>query len=653
MKTKTFALIGAKLGMLAATGAIALAAVPANTQTPAALPIEAYGALPALEEAVISRSGAYTAMLMTANNQRQILVVDSSGAPVKQFVVGDAKVRGIDWVGDEAILLRRTETDTVAYGTGQNKGEWARANVLPLDDNRDVVSIFAEQRSIANFVAGFDGIREVEGRWKGFFRGYRMGRRSGEDRILHFRPALFSVDLSTGEAEQVAYPAGENEFRSWLVGDEGKIVATLFIDQKSGSWRIENEGGKTIVRDKQEEGRISLVGLDASGSSLIYRSYDDDLAETTYLTLPLAGGEPREVWADEEVHRLIHGDDGRVLGIVSRSREVMLSEGQENPALSELYAKWTAGDIDLESWTPDLSAVVFATSGNYDSGTWYRMDTTSGTRAMLGLERPFVQGLAIGKIQTVEFEASDGLTIEAILTLPSGKEAKDLPVVVLPHGGPTSRDEEAFDWWAQAFASRGYAVIQPNFRGSTNLDDSFVEAGDGEWGGKMQTDIGDSLRALAERGIVDADRACIVGASYGGYSALAGVTIHQNGYRCAVGVNGVYDIEDFFRYELSGQSSILSRGIERLVGEGTNLDAISPTAQASKASAPVLLVHGRDDTVVPFAQSVLMEDALQDAGKPVTLIELKGEDHWLSQADSRTAMLKAAVAFVEKHNPAD
>jgi dipeptidyl aminopeptidase/acylaminoacyl peptidase len=145
----------------------------------------------------------------------------------------------------------------------------------------------------------------------------------------------------------------------------------------------------------------------------------------------------------------------------------------------------------------------------------------------VGVERLAIEPEQVGPISTVAYTAADGLELDGILTLPPGREAKDLPLVMLPHGGPHAYDEVAFDWWAQAFASRGYAVFQPNFRGSTNRDDAFVRAGYGEWGRKMQSDISDGLQALADKGIVDPKRACIVGASYGGYAALAGVTLQQ------------------------------------------------------------------------------------------------------------------------------
>jgi dipeptidyl aminopeptidase/acylaminoacyl peptidase len=245
--------------------------------------------------------------------------------------------------------------------------------------------------------------------------------------------------------------------------------------------------------------------------------------------------------------------------------------------------------------------------------------------------------------------------MNGVLTLPPGREAKNLPVILLPHGGPTARSYPGFDWQAQAFASRGYAVFQPNFRGSSGFGPKFERAGDGEWGRKMQTDISDGLAELARQGIVDPKRACIVGGSYGGYAALAGVTLQQNLYRCAVSLAGIGDLSKMVdtKKRESGSDRTLKRSLERMIGSGRDLKEISPIFFADRADAPILLVHGKDDTVVDYDQSNDMAAALRRANKPVVFVTLEGEDHWLSKSETRLAMLEATLAFVQKHNPPD
>jgi dipeptidyl aminopeptidase/acylaminoacyl peptidase len=259
----------------------------------------------------------------------------------------------------------------------------------------------------------------------------------------------------------------------------------------------------------------------------------------------------------------------------------------------------------------------------------------------------------------IDWKAADGLALRGVLTLPTGRTAKNLPLVVLPHGGPEARDYPVFDWWAQAFAARGYAVFQPNFRGSAGYGVAFRNAGFGQWGRKMQTDISDGVAELARQGVIDPKRACIVGGSYGGYAALAGVTVQQGLYRCAVSVAGVSDPGGLLRDDRArgGGASTTTRYWRTFMGATslmeTELNTISPLKLASRADAPILLIHGKDDTVVPPQQSAAMEAALQQAGKTVELIWMPGEDHWLSRDATRVQMLTSAVAFVEKYDPPD
>ena len=175
----------------------------------------------------------------------------------------------------------------------------------------------------------------------------------------------------------------------------------------------------------------------------------------------------------------------------------------------------------------------------------------------------------------------------------------------------------------------------------------------------MQTDLSDGVRYLSAQGVVDAKRVCIVGASYGGYAALAGVTLETGVYRCAAAVAGVSNLKRFLQSRTFAgyRDNSTLRYWTRLLGVESQKDPelaeISPILNLDRLTAPVLLVHGRDDTIVPYDQSIFMAAALKAAGKPVEFVTLNGEDHWLSRSDTRLQMLTAVVAFVEKHNPPD
>ena len=248
------------------------------------------------------------------------------------------------------------------------------------------------------------------------------------------------------------------------------------------------------------------------------------------------------------------------------------------------------------------------------------------------------------------------MEIPGYLTRPLGIEGT-APLVVLPHRGPMDRDVDGFDWLAHFLASRGYAVLQPNYRGSAGNGRGWEEAGHGGWGvGVMQNDSSDGVAAVVAAGIADPQRVCIVGASYGGYAALAGAAFTPELYRCAVSVGGVADLRDTHalytgrRDDRSAAVTLWERsmGIEDVRARDA-LVAASPARHAAAVQAAVLLIHGRDDSVVPIGQSQGMQRALRAAGKSAQLIELDTQDHWLSEAKTRLETLEAIDTFLAQH----
>jgi dipeptidyl aminopeptidase/acylaminoacyl peptidase len=242
------------------------------------------------------------------------------------------------------------------------------------------------------------------------------------------------------------------------------------------------------------------------------------------------------------------------------------------------------------------------------------------------------------------------------LTLPIG-ERTNLPLVLLPHGGPHGpRDDFSFDWWATFLASRGYAVLQPNYRGSGGYGVAWQEAGYRQWGGLMQHDLEDGVDALARAGIIDPARVCIVGGSYGGYATLAGVTMTPDRYRCGASVAGVSDLSQMLletERRTGGDDSMSSDWWRQSIGDREEdraaVRAASPVNLADRVTAPVLLIHGTDDTVVSIDQSRRMLRALEGAGKEVRFVELRGDDHWLSDASTRIQTLREIESFLARH----
>jgi len=636
---------------------IVLLAAPLQAAAQDLIPLNAYGDLPAIEDMAISPDGKMVAVLGKVQGARGLLVIDEDNAMLKFAAVGDSKVRYIRWAGNETVTVVASVTAPLGIGFTADSAEFYRTILVPVD-NGEIKVVFGDTQRIVDAVWGQYGYRKVDGKWLGFFGGIELSRSTRsrvEYVIVHGRPSLFQVDLNRNNAKRIDGAAPEGYFRRWMLDERGEVAAILDIELSRGSWKIVNTSSSTIASGRDATGDVWLVALGETGETLIYVVENDLEQKTQYFELPLSGGEAVEVFADVDVERFYtNPENGRMLGYYDgNSDRPVLFDPARQAVLQKVYAAFPDLQVQIVDWTPDFGKFIVRTSGNQDSGTWYQIDIAARTASALGYDRDPILPEHVGAISTFEYSASDGLEMDGILTLPPGREAKNLPIVMLPHGGPYARDRATFDWWAQAFASRGYAVFQPNFRGSTNRGTSFRMAGYGQWGRKMQTDISDGLAALTEQGIVDPSRACIMGASYGGYAALAGVTLQQDLYRCAVAVAPVSDLTDHYNTENreSGRTRLMRNSLRESMGDPSGYDEVSPRRHAANADAPVLLIHGKDDTVVAFSQSTRMERALSNAGKPVTMIALEGEDHWLSRAETRKQMLGAAMAFVLEHNP--
>lgn len=233
---------------------------------------------------------------------------------------------------------------------------------------------------------------------------------------------------------------------------------------------------------------------------------------------------------------------------------------------------------------------------------------------------------------------------------------KNLPAVVIPHGGPASFDKIGFNYLAQAFAQQGYLVIQPQFRSSSGFGSEHLLAGYGEWGRKMQHDLTDAVTFFTKQGMIDKNRVCIVGSSYGGYAALAGGAFTPDLFKCVVSKNGIGNLKDFqnrISREQGTSSAAFAYWNDQIGGFSDTTEDIaaqrSPELSAAAFKAPVLLVYSEKDKIVPPRQSVTMYDALKSENKQVEILKLEGDDHHLSQGETRLQALRATIEFVNKH----
>jgi len=292
--------------------------------------------------------------------------------------------------------------------------------------------------------------------------------------------------------------------------------------------------------------------------------------------------------------------------------------------------------VEFVDSSRDGSKLLIFAGSDSDPGRFYVFDRTHKALTPAMISRPELEGHPLASVKPVTVSAPDGTAIPAYLTLPVGKAAKGLPAVILPHGGPSARDVWGFDWLAQFLAARGYAVLQPQYRGSAGFGDVWLnQNGFKNW----RTSIGDitaSAKWLAAQGIADPNKMAILGWSYGGYAALQSAVTEPNLYKAVIAVAPVTDLGLVKQESRNYTDADL---VARLVGSGPHIEEGSPLRHASAITVPVLLIHGDTDANVRIDESQRMNDALKSAGKQTELLKFEGLDHQLVDSDARAEML--------------
>jgi len=300
--------------------------------------------------------------------------------------------------------------------------------------------------------------------------------------------------------------------------------------------------------------------------------------------------------------------------------------------------------IDIVDATLDESKLLVRASSDTDEGRFFLYEKSSHALQPLMSVRPQAEGKALATVRSITYKSFDGTDVPAYLTLPPGSSGKSLPAIVMPHGGPGSRDVWGFDWLAQFFAARGYAVIQPEFRGSTGFGENwFLNNGFKSW----KTAIGDVNAAgewLVAQGIADPAHLGIFGWSYGGYAALQSNVLDASLFKAVVAVAPVTDLY-MLRHESEG---FTNENVSKKFIGNADLDAASPARNAAAFKAPVLIFHGMTDVNVGFAESEAMDNALRRAGKQSELVRYPGLDHQLPDSAVRADMLSKTDAFLRK-----
>jgi len=499
----------------------------------------------------------------------------------------DAEI--IDWLidGDGQVLMNRLyvpEENTIGKLVYRTKKGWGVDRVDVTSLNSDTVE---SPRESASYM--------TDGR--------------GNVRLM----ALYAYRPSATFTGSIKYSYRTSASRDW------KDLATVldFDDPEFKPLAIDSTID-SLYALKKKDGRYALYAIKLDGS----------MAEK------LIAENPR-VDIDDVVR---FGDGQKVIGYtyVEEKRQVVYFDPEFQQIASSLSkALPNLPLINFEESSRDGRKLLVLAESDSDPGRYYLFDRDHKTLTPAMIARPELQGRALGTVKPVTIAGDGGVSIPGYLTVPAGREAKGLPLVVLPHGGPGSRDEWGFDWLAQFLAARGYAVLQPEYRGSEGYGDSWLNKnGFRNWRTAI-ADINASAHWAARQGIANPNKIAILGWSYGGYAALQSAVLDPSTYKAVVAIAPVSDLELFKQERGFYEDRNL---VSKRMGS-VDLAAGSPARHAAAISAPVLLVHGTMDLNVRYQQSQKMDNALRSAGKQSELLTFKDLDHQLYDSDARTQML--------------
>lgn len=622
-------------------------------------PLEAFGEVPEIRAMEISPDGKRVAYLRAQNGVEHLVLYDLATQKAEALATtGDFKTRGVSFPTDNYVILHASlTTRNLEYLT--DKFEHTSAFAVNLK-TRKTVQLLTKADWLHPAQSGLGRILGISADGK-----YALMPAAVLQQQIQADPTLdlLRVNLDTGAGARIAGGSGASTTRDWIVDAKGEIVAREDYSSKSKEYsiRVYNGGGNREIFSRAGENQnLSVVGLSADGKALIVADRKDSdfysLYEMSITDGALKG--PLLKRDDADIDDILIDRGRQIVGVAYAGMypSYEIFDAALEADIKGIQAKLPESSVTIDSWSADRSRVLLFVSGGV-SERYVLFDRKARTLDLIALARPAIKAEDVGQVVTIEYKAQDGLKIPSLITWPTGiaeASRKSLPMIVMPHGGPEAYDSVGFDWLAQYFANEGYMVFQPNFRGSGGFGDTFAKAGYGEWGRKMQSDITDGVKALTKMGWADGNRVCILGGSYGGYAALAGGAITPDLYKCVVAIAGVANLREMLGSELrDGGPDGSYRYWRKVIGDPSRdaerIDAVSPINLVANYKAPVLLIHGTDDLVVPTKQSDQMESALKKAGKDVTYMKLPGDDHYLSNSGNRRAALEAMSSFVTKH----
>lgn len=631
-------------------------------------PIEAFGQVPAVVDVDINPAGTHLAWIDRSSKLPRIVIFDLAAKREARSVTLPVETtpRVINWATDGTLLANVTVTHSFER-TGRDKEEWFRWFAIDFAGGSPRM-LLNQPGGALEYATGSSVVRRVTATPGKIYMSswdYSATQRKMTTGTLAHRGKLdsgvtynlYEVDLKSGDGKLLE--RGTPFTSDWTVDATGKIAVRSDWDPTREKFTVHAKGGSGWRRiyEAGRCGQLWGMPLNADNTAVFAVGSLCNEERVKLWSLPLDGSPMKVVVEDPalDVEGFITDPyDGNVFGVdLAGDGNTRWFDERAEKRRNGLRRSFGADQVYLYGRAANNQRVVVRSEGQSRAPVFHFVDYGEKRADIINEAYPNLANTKFGNVRTFKYDARDRYPLMAYLTIPADTPEKNLPLVVLPHGGPESRDYPVFDWWAQFLASRGYAVIQPQFRGSSGFGKAHADAGRRQWGVRMQEDVTDVVRALTEQGIADPKRVCIVGASYGGYAALAGATFTPDLYACAISVAGVSDLPMMLAHESnsggvhSDESPSLDYWKEH-IGPPTDAMVIarSPARAASAVKAPILLIHGTDDVVVPIEQSRAMALALRNAGKTFEFVELPSEDHWLSQSVTRIRMLTEIERFL-------
>lgn len=632
------------LACIALVTTMPTAAAPAGK-----IPISSFAEPPLVEAARLSPDGTRIAAIESGKDSDYVFII-SPDAPTKvlrRMDIGKFAIDEVVWANDDRLILP-------LYREVNLFGFQIRAMRF-----RVVEITSGEVRRLDDQVKDFavNEVLRVE-------RGGRTVLVSGVEPNDRW-PSVKRLDLVTGQL--AAVQDSVRGVNSWFVDEQGLVRGglsregyrwTLYYRTRSGE-PLQTVKGKFDTRDEDVFDSVYFSPL--AGESFVvsnhvagrFAAYRLNLSTVEPGTLVFAN-------PNGDIDSLLHDpESGRMVGV--RYHDGRWRTHFVDKELAQIQARIDRAlprtDNLLVNWSNGRRKVLIRSAQADEPGIFYLLDRASGEMKIITAQYPSIPLEALSPTRLVSFKARDGLIIPAYLTLPKGRLERGLPLVLMPHGGPFARDTSDYDPWLQMMVNRGYAVLQPQFRGTTGFGRDFVERGFGQWGRKMQDDLDDGLDWLVGQGIIDPKRVCIAGASYGGYAAIWGAIRTPERYRCAISWAGVTDLKMMLKYDqkLFAAPRYYRDWRNQVTGLDTrnDLDSVSPLKQAGRLRAPLLLGHGKLDDNVPIGQAEALEKAFVKAGIRIEKVHYEKAGHSMQSSGDLADWLSRVEAFLIRHNPAD